>query len=348
MGALTGLSDLMVISHGSTRGYVGDRVDPRAVRRDLGVRYMLAGSMRRQGGRSASRPSSRHRNRSGRALRALRRHLRRPVRIAGPDHEPDRVDHRAARARCRARDECGASGRRTWMPTISCFVPAISCIGSTRTISSRVAAAQARDRARSQLRQGLCHGGQVARVDFRARLVARPERQMPPRRTGWRARPSRATAAMHWHWHCAAITRRFCSGTMSGPSRCSIALWRRPEFGARLDTEQPDLQLHRRYSPSDRARQTRAQVFAARSGCLLVPDDTDAGPLCRRAITNTRSNIGRKVAAAKPIFTANLRFLAASLAALDRESEAHEVAHLLHECRAAFSRRPIRRGVRFS
>ena len=41
----------MVISHASTRGYVGDRVDPRTVRRDLGVRYMLAGSMRRQGGR---------------------------------------------------------------------------------------------------------------------------------------------------------------------------------------------------------------------------------------------------------------------------------------------------------
>ena len=31
----------------------------------------------------------------------------------------------------------------------------------------------------------------------------------------------------------------------------------------------------------------------------------------------------------KPIFTANLRFLSASLAALGRDIEAHEVAHLL-------------------
>ena len=49
---------------------------------------------------------------------------------------------------------------------------------------------------------------------------------------------------------------------------------------------------------------------------------------------------GRKVAAAKPIFTANLRFLPASLAALGRTAEAQEVAqvHVQLEPRFAASR----------
>jgi adenylate cyclase len=51
VGALSGLQELMVISHGSTIGYRGAGVDPRTVRRDLGVRYVLAGSLRRKPGR---------------------------------------------------------------------------------------------------------------------------------------------------------------------------------------------------------------------------------------------------------------------------------------------------------
>jgi adenylate cyclase len=43
---LAGLRDLFVISHGSTLCYAGVTVDPRQVRRELGVRYVLHGSVR--------------------------------------------------------------------------------------------------------------------------------------------------------------------------------------------------------------------------------------------------------------------------------------------------------------
>lgn len=44
---LAGLPDLFVISQGSTLAYAGPAVDPRQVGRDLGVRYVLQGSVRR-------------------------------------------------------------------------------------------------------------------------------------------------------------------------------------------------------------------------------------------------------------------------------------------------------------
>ncbi|GJD50896.1 hypothetical protein OPKNFCMD_3644 [Methylobacterium crusticola] len=45
--ALAGLKDLFVISRGSTLGYGGDAIDVRTISRDLGVRYVLYGSVRR-------------------------------------------------------------------------------------------------------------------------------------------------------------------------------------------------------------------------------------------------------------------------------------------------------------
>lgn len=48
---LAGLRDVFVISHGSTIGYVGATVDPRQVGRELGVRYVLQGSLRSIGER---------------------------------------------------------------------------------------------------------------------------------------------------------------------------------------------------------------------------------------------------------------------------------------------------------
>lgn len=49
--ALSGLEDVFVISHGSTLGYATATVDPRAVGRELGVRYVLHGAVRRAGRR---------------------------------------------------------------------------------------------------------------------------------------------------------------------------------------------------------------------------------------------------------------------------------------------------------
>ncbi|GJE13580.1 adenylate/guanylate cyclase domain-containing protein [Methylobacterium longum] len=48
---LAGLDNLLVISQGSTQAYAGQRPDARDVGRDLGVRYVLSGSMHRAGKR---------------------------------------------------------------------------------------------------------------------------------------------------------------------------------------------------------------------------------------------------------------------------------------------------------
>ncbi len=49
--ALVGLKELFVISRTSTHAYKGETIDARVVGRELGVRYVLYGSVRRAGGR---------------------------------------------------------------------------------------------------------------------------------------------------------------------------------------------------------------------------------------------------------------------------------------------------------
>jgi adenylate cyclase len=49
--ALSALKELFVISRGSTLGYGSEIIDIRAIGRELGVRYVLYGSVRRSGGR---------------------------------------------------------------------------------------------------------------------------------------------------------------------------------------------------------------------------------------------------------------------------------------------------------
>jgi adenylate cyclase len=48
--ALAGLKDLFVISRGSTLGYGGAKIDVRAIGRELGVRYVMYGSVQRAAG----------------------------------------------------------------------------------------------------------------------------------------------------------------------------------------------------------------------------------------------------------------------------------------------------------
>ena len=57
--ALAGLKEVFVISRGSTLGYGGAKIDVRAIGRELGVRYVMYGSVQRAAGhlRSASRRS---------------------------------------------------------------------------------------------------------------------------------------------------------------------------------------------------------------------------------------------------------------------------------------------------
>jgi TolB-like protein len=64
---------LFVIARNSTFAYKHRAVDAKQVSRELGVRYVLEGSVRRAGNRCASPPSSSMRRRRpsvGRALRA--------------------------------------------------------------------------------------------------------------------------------------------------------------------------------------------------------------------------------------------------------------------------------------
>ena len=51
ISALAALKELFVISRGSTLGYAGATIDARAIGRELGVRYVLYGSVRRSRGR---------------------------------------------------------------------------------------------------------------------------------------------------------------------------------------------------------------------------------------------------------------------------------------------------------
>lgn len=51
INALAALKELFVISRGSTLGYAGATIDARAIGRELGVRYVLYGSVRRSRGR---------------------------------------------------------------------------------------------------------------------------------------------------------------------------------------------------------------------------------------------------------------------------------------------------------
>lgn len=51
INALASLKELFVISRGSTLGYAGETIDARAIGRELGVRYVLYGSVHRSRGR---------------------------------------------------------------------------------------------------------------------------------------------------------------------------------------------------------------------------------------------------------------------------------------------------------
>jgi tetratricopeptide (TPR) repeat protein len=96
-------------------------------------------------------------------------------------------------------------------------------------------------------------------------------------------------------------------------------------------------------------------IARAERGLRLSPLDPDAFwyqtalTLAHYASGNYSEAViyGRKVAAAKPIFTANLRFLAASLAALDRSSEANEVAHILLQLEPHFRATSFAHGYAF-
>ena len=101
---LAALKELFVISRGSAVRYGGATLDVRAIGRELGVRYLLYGSVRRAGGRlridtvlSGRGNGYRH------SLGRVRGRTNRPVRASGSHRDERRPRDRAAGARARAR-----------------------------------------------------------------------------------------------------------------------------------------------------------------------------------------------------------------------------------------------------
>jgi TolB-like protein len=112
---LSRFSDLFVIARNSSFQYKGKAVDVRQVGRDLGVRYILQGSIRRQGGRvriSAQLADAVTGTSLGRALRSRdRERLRGPGRDS-PHHRGDpRRPCQQSRDRAHAQQAaCGLAG----------------------------------------------------------------------------------------------------------------------------------------------------------------------------------------------------------------------------------------------
>ena len=347
VGALTGLSDLMVISHGSTRGYVGDRVDPRAVRRDLGVRYMLAGSMRRQGGKvriqtelsdtetGAVVHSERFDGISADLFELQDQITSQIVSIIAP-HVRDAELRRVRRKRPENMDAYDLVLRASdlmYRLNSDDFNAALPLLKRAIELDPNYAKAYAM----AAKWHGLTFGqgwsddpkGDAAETD---RLASEAI-----------ARDSGDALALALCGHHRAFLFRdygraialFDRALAAGPNSALAWTLSSPTYSYIGDTTQA--------------------IARANRGLRLSPLDPDAFwyqttlTLAHYAAGDYEHAVeyGRKVAAAKPIFTANLRFLAASLAALDRDSEAHEVAHLVMNVEPRFHAVPFTEGYAF-
>jgi class 3 adenylate cyclase/TolB-like protein len=105
--ALSRIANSFVISRNTAFTYRNKPVDTKEIGRELGVRYVLEGSVRRSGSKvRGQRPADRCRDRCASVGRAIRRRCRRSVRAAERDHEPhrDRAQPRADQQRGRSAD----------------------------------------------------------------------------------------------------------------------------------------------------------------------------------------------------------------------------------------------------
>ena len=94
--ALSRIRWLFVIARNSSFAYKGQAIDVKQVGRELGVRYVLEGSVRKAGrSRAHHRAADRHRDRRAYLGRPLRRLARRRLRTAGQGRDERRRRHRA-------------------------------------------------------------------------------------------------------------------------------------------------------------------------------------------------------------------------------------------------------------
>ncbi len=347
VGALTGLQDLMVISHGSTRTYVDHTVDPRIVRRDLGVRYVLSGSMRRSGGR-------------------VRIQTELSDTESGAVVHSDRFDGVSADL-FELQDQIASQ-------IVSIIAPHVRDAELKRVRRKRPESMDAYDLV-------------LRAIDLMYRLNLDDfNRALPLLKQAIDLDPNYAKAyamAAKWHgltfgqgWSAdpqkdAAETDRLASEAINRDSGDALALALCGHHKAFLfrDYDRAIALFDRALAagPNSALAWTLSSptfsyigdatmaIARAERGLRLSPLDPDAFwyqtalTLAHYASGNYPEAVdyGRKVAAAKPIFTANLRFLAASLAALDRSGEANEVAHIILQLEPNFRAKSFANGYAF-
>jgi TolB-like protein len=120
---LSRLTDLFVISRNTAFTYQGKRVDTKQIGRELGVRYVLEGSVRRSGNQiRVNAQLIDAANRRASVGRALRRRRDGSVPLAGRNSEPDRgrAQPRAGRRRGCPTDR--ASGRAGLFSSRTCRI----------------------------------------------------------------------------------------------------------------------------------------------------------------------------------------------------------------------------------
>jgi adenylate cyclase len=347
VGALTGLQDLLVISNGSTRGYIGNTVDPRAVRNDLGVRYVLLGSVRRAGGRvriqtelsdtetGAVVHSERFDGVSANLFELQDQIASQIVAIIAP-HVRDAELKRVRRKRPENLDAYDLVLRAIdlmYRLNLDDFKAARQLLAQAIDLDPSYAKAYAM----AAKWHGLSFGqGWSSDPDHDAAETDRLASEAIKRDGG-----DALALALCGH-HKAFLFRDydraialFDRAIAAGPNSALAWTLSSPTFSYIGD------------APSALSRAER--------GLRLSPLDPDAFwyqtslTLAHYASGNYEEAVvcGRKVAAAKPIFTANLRFLAASLAALGRQAEAREAAHLLLQLQPRFSARRFADGYAF-
>jgi class 3 adenylate cyclase len=160
--ALSRIKWLFVIARNSSFTYKGQAIDVKQVGRELGVRYVLEGSVRKAGGHvriTAQLIDTTERSAS--LGRPLRRCAGRCVRPAGQGRDQRRRGHRAGFASRRDRAFCQPADKRPYrirsLPARSGKPPVVD----EGTVAPGTGLARTGDRARSALRPGSCLGLRV-------------------------------------------------------------------------------------------------------------------------------------------------------------------------------------------
>ena len=160
--ALSRIRWLFVIARNSSFTYKGQAVDVKQVGRELGVRYVLEGSVRKAGGRvriTAQLIDATDRRASlGRPLRRLARRRLRPSGQGG-----DRASPASSSRHCRPpKPRARPTARRTISPpTTSICAPMRWSCRRHAQVPEALRSARAGDRARSALRAGARLGGDL-------------------------------------------------------------------------------------------------------------------------------------------------------------------------------------------